>query len=69
VARGLSEFSVSVIGDDQPDGGADDPNSNRQSGTPPKAVKVSLKWAATENVPQADFETTILVPAQAQLKL
>jgi prepilin-type N-terminal cleavage/methylation domain-containing protein len=68
VARGLSEFSVSAIGDDQPDGGADGSDSNNQSGAPPKAVRVSLKWAATENVPQARFETTILLPAQAQLK-
>ncbi|MHC4154253.1 MAG: prepilin-type N-terminal cleavage/methylation domain-containing protein, partial [Planctomycetota bacterium] len=45
VARGLSEFSVSVIGDDQPESGADGSDSKNQSGTPPKAVKVSLSWA------------------------
>ncbi|MHC4155415.1 MAG: hypothetical protein ACYST6_10910, partial [Planctomycetota bacterium] len=60
-------FSVSVIGDDQPESGADGSDSKNQSGTPPKAVKVSLSWATTENVPQARFETTILVPCQAPL--
>jgi hypothetical protein len=67
VARGLSEFSISVVQGEQEQSLDDDPNSNRQSDTPPKAVKVSLSWAAAENVPQARFETTILVPAQVAL--
>ena len=67
VARGLSEFSVSIMADEQSQSQGDDSDGNQQSGAPPKAVRVSLSWAATENVPQADFETTILVPAEAPL--
>jgi prepilin-type N-terminal cleavage/methylation domain-containing protein len=67
VARGLSEFSVSIMSDEQSESEGEDSEGSRESGTPPRAIKVSLSWAATENVPQADFETTILVPVQAAL--
>jgi prepilin-type N-terminal cleavage/methylation domain-containing protein len=67
VTRGLSQFSVSVVEGGQEESSDDDPNSNRQAGPPPQAVKVSLKWPATENIPECVFETTILVPAQTAL--
>ncbi|MCK4794419.1 MAG: prepilin-type N-terminal cleavage/methylation domain-containing protein [Desulfobacteraceae bacterium] len=67
VVRGLSDFSVWVI----------DPNSGsyvdlwKQSynskDTPPKALKVSLKWAATEEVPEISFQSYILIPVNCSV--
>lgn len=59
VAKGLSGFSTSAIEGEQGGEGEED--------SPPKAIKVILQWAATENAPEAGFETTILVPVQAPL--
>jgi prepilin-type N-terminal cleavage/methylation domain-containing protein len=72
VARGLSEFDVSVSGGDgqvnEGNGKSDDEgDGGKEEGAPPNVVKVSLKWAATGNVPDVGFETTILVPSEAPL--
>ena len=68
VARGLSEFDVSFVGGEgQADKSDGEEGDGKEQGTPPKAVKVSLKWAATGNVPDIGFETTILVPSEAPL--
>jgi prepilin-type N-terminal cleavage/methylation domain-containing protein len=67
VAEGLSEFRVWVI----------DPNSspNRPSwtesyntkDTPPKALKVLLKWPATNKLPEIDFKFCTSIPCQGPL--
>jgi prepilin-type N-terminal cleavage/methylation domain-containing protein len=68
VAKGLSAFSVSAIGDDRQAGHqSSEGNGDNQQGAPPKAIKVSLMWPAADNAPQLSFETTILVPSQAPL--
>lgn len=68
VARGLSEFRVWVV---DPNSRPDRPSwqeSYHSRNTPPKALKISLKWAAGEQVPAVDFETCISIPCQAALE-
>jgi prepilin-type N-terminal cleavage/methylation domain-containing protein len=68
VAKGLSDFSVSAVADEQQTGEpSGEGNGDKQQGSPPKAIKVSLMWPPTDSVPQLNFETTILVPSQAPL--
>ena len=67
VAKGLSEFRVWVI----------DPNSNpgrpswiesyNSKDTPPKALKVLLKWPATNKLPEINFQCSTLIPCQGPL--
>lgn len=68
VARGLSEFNISFVGGDaQAERSESEEEDGKEQGTPPKAVKVSLQWAAKGSVPDIGFETTILVPCEAPL--
>jgi prepilin-type N-terminal cleavage/methylation domain-containing protein len=68
VARGISEFDVSFVGGEgQADKSEREDEDGKKPGTPPKAVRVSLKWAATGNVPDTDFETIIPVPCEVPL--
>jgi hypothetical protein len=32
--------------------------------TPPRALKILLKWSQTKDVPEIDFQTSILIPCQ-----
>jgi prepilin-type N-terminal cleavage/methylation domain-containing protein len=67
VAEGLSEFKVWVI----------DPNSNpnrlswmesyNSKDTPPKALKVLLKWPAVNKVPEISFQFCTLISSQGPL--
>jgi prepilin-type N-terminal cleavage/methylation domain-containing protein len=68
VAKGIAEFSVSVVQDEQQESGEDEEDENDGGGdTPPKAIEISLKWAAVEDSPDTTFQTTILIPCQASL--
>jgi len=67
VAEGLSEFRVWIV----------DPNSSpsedlwkdsyNSKDTPPKALKVLLKWPETNKEPEIDFQSCILISCQGPL--
>lgn len=67
IVHGLSDFRI----------WAADPNSDitgdlwkpfyNSRNTPPKALKLRLKWAATKEIPETGFQTSILIPSQAAL--
>ena len=62
VVKGLSDFSVSAVGGEEGDG-------ERENGdAPPKAIKVRLAWAETEDGSEGAFQTTILVPCEGSLE-
>lgn len=67
IVKGLSDFRVwaAVANSDSP--GDLWKLSYDSKNTPPKALKVSLKWAASPNLPEMGFQTIILIPCQGSL--
>jgi prepilin-type N-terminal cleavage/methylation domain-containing protein len=65
VVKGLSDFRVWVI--DPNSGPYDDSwkESYNSEDTPPKALKVSLKWAATDKAPGINFRCCTLIPCDS----
>lgn len=64
---GLSDFRVwaAVANPDSP--GDLWRESYESKDSPPKAVKILLKWATTADLPEIDFQTSILIPCQGSL--
>jgi hypothetical protein len=67
VTEGLSEFRVWIA--DPNSGPSKDlwKDSYNSKDTPPKALKVLLKWPATDKLPEIDFQFCILIPCQGPL--
>jgi len=65
ILKGLSDFKIWCAVSDS--GTPSDlwKQSYSSDRTPPKAIKILLKWPATKNVPEISLETSILVPCQA----
>jgi type II secretory pathway component PulJ len=65
IARDLSDFRIWVF---DPNSGAGQPSwkeSFESKDTPPKALKFSLKWAATAEAPEIEFQYSILIPCES----
>lgn len=58
VSNNLSEFRVWAI---DPNSGNSWIESYESKDTPPKALKLSLKWAATDKTPETEFESCIFI--------
>lgn len=65
VVKGLSDFRVWVIDPNSGSYGDLWKQSYNSKDTPPKALKVSLKWAATIKVPEINFQSCILIPCNS----
>jgi prepilin-type N-terminal cleavage/methylation domain-containing protein len=69
ILKGLSDFKIWCA---VPDSGSSSDlwkQSYSSERTPPKAIKVLLKWPANKDISETSFETSILVPCQAPLTL
>lgn len=65
VVKGLSDFKVWIIDPNSGSYGVLWKQSYNSKDTPPKALKVSLKWAATKKVPEINFQSCILIPCNS----
>jgi prepilin-type N-terminal cleavage/methylation domain-containing protein len=67
ILKGLSDFKIWCAVSDS--GSPSDlwKQSYSSERTPPRAIKVLLKWPATKDTSEISFETSILVPCQAPL--
>ena len=65
IVRDLSDFKVWVF---DPNSSAAQPSwqeSFASKDTPPKALKFSLKWAATAEAPEIEFQYSMLIPCES----
>jgi len=60
IATGLSDFNISVAGEDEN-------NTDQNENTPPRVLNFSLKWPAKDNFPEQAFLATFLIPARKPL--
>ena len=67
IVRGLSDFRLWAAETASGSSGELWRQSYSSNDTVPKALKVSLRWAATKDVPVIDFETSIAIPCQMPL--
>jgi len=67
ISSDISEFKVSVIDPNSGAGGNSWKESYESKDMPPKAVKVSLKWAETDKAPETEFESCIYVSTSSSV--
>lgn len=67
VIAGLSDFRVWIADPNSSPSGDLWKESYNSRDTPPKALKVLLKWPATDKVPEIDFQCYTLIPCKGSL--
>lgn len=67
VIGGLSDFRVWVADPNSGPSGDSWKESYNSKDTPPKALKVLLKWPATDKVPEINFQCCTLIPCKGSL--
>jgi len=68
IVQGLSDFRVLAMDATRGSYGYPWKESYDSKDTPPRALKVVLKWPRTKDVPEMNFETSILIPCQQCLE-
>jgi len=67
VAEGLSDFRVLVIDPNSSPSRLSWKESYNSKDTPPKALKVLLRWAATDKVPETDLQCCISIACDSSV--